>query len=411
MGNVLSVAVLAVFVWTACVGLWRLVRCGEMELRPGPAARSQLAAGAAALGWGLAVLGLLCLAARLQFPGEPIGQTIRWRFCGGLDARHYLDLARWGYGAGEQGFAEQYLMIVFFPLWPLLLRPFALLGCDLWVTGTVLALGFTALGCVYLYRCTWRMLGAWGAWFACVVQLALPGSFFFVLPQTEALFFCLNFAFLDALQGRRCLRAGVLGLLAALCRANGVLLAGYAVLWCWVRWRGGARMRGVWALPVLGPALGIGAYLLLNWWVYGNPWQFTVYQKEHWSNGFCLFSRAVRTMYAQTASGNPDWALYLGAWTVGVILAEALLLALAARRLPPHWLLLGLAGFFLMNGQTWLISAQRYALGMPVLPVAAAALCGGESKNAALLRVAGTAVLAGLGAFYLWSFTHGAPIY
>ena len=36
--------------------------------------------------------------------------------------------------------------------------------------------------------------------------------------------------------------------------------------------------------------------------------------------------------------------IFIGLWTVVLILLEVLLLALAARRLPPDWLLLGLAG-------------------------------------------------------------------
>lgn len=391
MADLLVGAAFLAFFWASAVGLLRLFAPGAgryAALGGRLSRRRQAAVGAAALCWGLVLLAFLWAAAKAQEPGAPALQTIRYRFCGGLDARHYFDLARWGYGAGEADFAEQYLMIVFFPLWPLLLRPFALLGCDLWLAGTGLSLALTAAGTVFLYRCAVRVLCSAGgrrtdtpALFACAVQLAMPGSFFFALPQTEALFFCLSFAFLDAMQRRRYGLAGLLGMLAALCRANGALLAGYAVLQLWLQWRAGAgsrRPRPAWALPVLGPAVGVGGYLALNWAVYENAFQFTVYQKQHWHHSFCLFTKALRTMYGEAASADSSRAVYLGLWTAVLILIEAVLLALAARRLPPHWLLLGLAGFVLMNGQTWLISAQRYALGMPALPLAAAAVCFGQ---------------------------------
>lgn len=356
--------------------------------------------------WCAVMLGALCLAAWRQQPDLSPLEGVRSALCGGLDARHYLDLARWGYGAAEEGFAEQYLMIVFFPLWGWMLRPFALLGADLWLVGTVLAMVLTAAGTVLLYRCAFRL---WGdrrmAGFACLVQLLLPGSFFFVLPQTEALFYCLNFAFLDAMQRRRPGQAGLFGLLAALCRANGILLAGYAVAWAVLALRRREKPRPAWLLPVAGPAAGILAYLFLNWKVYGNAFQFTIYQQEHWHHSFCLFPQAIVNM-SRYAELETPLGIYIGLWTVAVILLEVLLFALAAGRLRPDWLLLGLAGVLMMNGQTWLISAQRYALGMPALPCAVTALTKKVWARALLLGA-----MAVLWSVYFTAFVTHAPIY
>lgn len=410
-GLVLAAACTVLFVYAAAVGLARLFRRPAGEL-PGagrqaarPDARGQRLAAAGALLWALAMLAALCAAACAQYPGVPPLQAVRQALCGGLDARHYLDLARWGYGAGEAGFAEQYLMIVFFPLWPWLLRPFALLGADLWLTGTLLAVALTAAGTVLLYRCAFRLFGSGrAAGFACAVQLLLPGSFFFVLPQTEALFFCLNFAFLDAMQRDKPGQAGLFGLLASLCRANGVLLAGYAVLWWVAELRRGRRFAARWLLPAAGPAAGLAVYLGINWAVYGNAFQFAVYQREHWDHSFCLFPQAVAIMSRYISADS--LGIFIGLWTVVLILLEVLLLALAARRLPPDWLLLGLAGVAMMNGQTWLISAQRYALGMPALAPAAAVLAKRRWQRGALL-----AVLAVLWGIYFAAFAGHAPIY
>lgn len=402
----------------AAVGFLYALGLGVVRLFAGaPAGKSTMAATApiqgqkqvfvGALLWCAVMLTALCMAAWLQSPDLSPLDAVQTGLCGGLDARHYLDLARWGYGAGEDGFAEQYLMIVFFPLWGWLLRPFALLGADLWLTGTLLAMLLTAAGTVFLYRCTWRLTGGDRAAsaVACAVQLALPGSFFFALPQTEALFYCLNFAFLDAMQRRRLGQAGLLGLLAALCRANGILLAGYAVAWMILALRRREKPRASWMLPVAGPAAGILVYLLLNWKVYGNAFQFTIYQQEHWHHSFCLFPRAIVNMCRYADTETP-LGIYIGLWTVAVILLEVLLFALAAHRLRPDWLLLGLAGVLMMNGQTWLISAQRYALGMPALPGAAVAVVGGKAGRIVLL-----AALGALWCVYFAAFVSHAPIY
>lgn len=145
-------------------------------------------------------------------------------------------------------------------------------------------------------------------------------------------------------------------------------------------------------------------YLGINWAVYGNAFQFTVYQREHWDHSFCLFPQAVAIMSRYISADS--LGIFIGLWTVVLILLEGLLLALAARRLPPDWLLLGLAGVAMMNGQTWLISAQRYALGMPALAPAAAVLTKRRWQRGALL-----AVLAVLWGVYFAAFAGHAPIY
>ena len=59
----------------------------------------------------------------------------------------------------------------------------------------------------------------------------------------------------------------------------------------------------------------------------------------------------------------------------------------------------------MMNGQTWLISAQRYALGMPALAPAAGILARRWQKAVLL------AVLAVLWGIYFAAFVNHAPIY
>lgn len=400
MQSILFWGVTLGFAAAVVFALWRLFLAPPAPLPAGalpPAAAQRRAAVGAAL-WCAAVLALLAGWAAVKRPGVPLLAACETLYGSGIDAPHYLDLARYGYGTGET-FPEQYLMIVFFPLWPCLLRPFALLGCDLWLAGTALNVGFTVGGAVLLYRITARLWGQRCAGRAVAFQLLLPGSFFFVLPMTEALFFFLSMAFLAALQGRRWGAAGVLGLLAALCRANGVLLAGCALAGVVLLWRAGQRPRPVWALPCLLPFAGFGAYLALNFAIYGNAWQFTAYQREHWSNGLGWVGNTVRTLWEMFSYMGGTQKVFLAAWSLGVVLAELALLCCAAARLPVPWLLLGLAGYALADGQTWLISAQRYALGIPVLAPALALLFARRKP-----RLAAIAVLAALWAVYFFAF-------
>lgn len=408
MENFLSALILLLFLAAAGILLYRLLRAPvQVDAADKiPAARQQGIAALAVLAWAAAVLAVILATAAARGPDMPLLQAWESWFGVNIDAESYLKLARWGYGAAEADFPEQYLMIVFFPLYPALLRPFALLGANLWLCGTLLNVALTAAGAVLFYRVVSRILDEEAARWALAFLLVMPGSFFLVQPQTEALFFFLTFAFLECMQTDRLFFAAGFGLLAALCRAPGVLLAGYVLVDAWMRWRSRRGSGWRWLVPATAPLVGFGSYLALNQAVYGNAWQFTVYQREHWSNGTELFWRSLRTMYGCLQRQEPGIRIFLGAWTVGVLVAEIVLLFFAARRLPVPWLAHGLAYYVIVNGQAWLISAQRYALGLPALTPALAVVCQKRWQRVLVL-----ALLAGLWGVYFAAFLNRCYIY
>lgn len=121
---------------------------------------------------GLAVQGLFVAWCYAQGSYATLGQALEAQFYGNTDARHYIDLAQYGYGA-EEDFPEQYLMIVFFPLFPWLLRLLNPLG---WLDYRVLALVvqlplFCAAGTGFLPWCAASMTavppgGRWYCWWS-----------------------------------------------------------------------------------------------------------------------------------------------------------------------------------------------------------------------------------------------------
>ena len=121
---VLPALVAALFVWGAA---WCVVRTLRPQMADtaavgGEPPRSSKAMAALAGLLFVCVLQLVfCHAAQANNPGVGLAQAMEWQFYGNTDARHYIDLAQYGYGTGG-AFAEQELMIVFFPLFPALLR-------------------------------------------------------------------------------------------------------------------------------------------------------------------------------------------------------------------------------------------------------------------------------------------------
>ena len=179
--------------------------------------------------------------------GQPLDTLVapgaRW------DSVWYLAVAHSGYGSDPARPA-------FFPLYPLLLRA---LGSDI-VVGIALSLACFAVGAVFLYRLTALELGTAAAGPAVMALALFPGSLFFSMVYSEALFLALSVgAVTPGEPGTGLGRA--LGALAAATRSAGVvLLVPLALLW----WAHSRRARdGVWlALVPVGLAAFCGALAL-----------------------------------------------------------------------------------------------------------------------------------------------------
>lgn len=323
-----------------------------------------------------------------------VGDALEAQFYGNTDARHYIDLARYGYGAGE-AFPEQYLMIVFFPLFPWLLH---LLNPSGWWDWRILALVvqvplFCAAGSG-LFALVRRQYDARTAWRALLLLLLSPASVFFFAPMTESLFLALTVWYVWCLQKRYWGRAAVLGILAGLTRAPGGLLCGLAFLELLGQWRRTGRRPAFGSLAaLLGPAAGLGLYFGLNQAVYGRWNQYSTYQWEHWGQKLGLFTETIRYHLSYLAlwwQDNRPAAVWICLTAVVCILLAFGLLAAAAQQLPASWLGYGLAYLLVTMGATWLLSAPRYAVALFCLPIAAAALLRGHPR---LTRVWGIALL------------------
>lgn len=410
---ILPILAALLFLW--CAGCCVLGTLRPATLRPLPSGDTPPRwtwghAAAVCLVIALVWQGIFWAAALVRYPDLDPVAALQAQYFGNTDARHYVDLAQYGYGTGEE-FPEQYLMIVFFPLFPALLRLLNLFG---WFDWYVLALAvqvplFAAAG-ANLYLLLAGRFGHNRARWALAFAVTGPGCLFFFAPMTESLFLLLSTAYVLLLERRRWALCGLMGLLAALTRAPGGLLCGVAMLWLLGRafcrkpapgWRA--------VLAVAGPPAGLGLYFALNRAVYGNPFQYSIYQKDHWDQGLGLFTNTVGyhlRYLVQWWDDNRTAAVYICAAALAAIFLVLVLLALTARQLPPHYLGYALACFALTAGATWAISLPRYFSACFLLPVLPAVLL---RKNG--LRAAALTVWVGLGTLYTLQYFAQGPIY
>lgn len=410
---ILPALAVLLFVWCAGVCVAGTLRPATLRPLPpgdiGPRWKWRHAA-AVCLLIALAWQAVFWTAALMRYPDLDPLAALQAQYYGNTDARHYIDLAQYGYGTGE-AFPEQYLMIVFFPLFPALLRLLNPLGVLDW---GVLALAvqvplFAAAG-ANLYLVLAGRFGHHRALWALAFTAVGPGSLFFFAPMTESLFLLLSTAYVLLLERQHWALCGLVGLLAALTRAPGGLLCGLALIWLIGRACCHMHAPGPGAvLAVAGPPAGLGIYFALNWAVYGNPTQYAFYQKDHWGQALGLFPNTVAyhlRYMAQWWTSNRTAALYLCGAAVAAIFLVLGLLALTARRLPPQYLGYALAYFALTAGTTWAISLPRYFAACFLLPVLPAVIF---RKNG--LRAAALVLWAMLGVLYTMEFFAQGPIY
>ncbi len=333
------------------------------------------------------------------------------------DAKHYIKLAELGYhDYVEDG---QHLFLVFFPLYPWLVRLLHSMIDSYALCGHLLSGACFTAGCYVLARLVTEDFGWRAARLSLALTAAYPFAFFFAAMYTESLFFLLSVTVFYCIRKHRWLWAGLFGALAALTRMQGVLLTAaalveYAGTEHPIQKLGRRDWRGLWRdvwrrlAPLAIVAVGVAVYLWLNYAVEGDPFRFTYYQKEHWSQGFKPLPDCLRIIWNNLTD---KWGERLMFTTWGPDLAVFILCLAAAvygvRRLPPAWMAYFLLCIFLNYSLSWPLSCGRYmTCTFPLFVTAAVA---GQKRPALTQFAAGAGAL--MQGAYLMAYLSGSSVF
>lgn len=267
------------------------------------------------------------------------------------DAQRYVHVAQYGY--------QTLYDTPFFPLFPLLMKGLALLfGNQGYPAAGILISNAALLGTLFvLYQLAIDTLGDRAGRRTILYLCIFPTAFFFFAAYNESLFLLLTCSSFLAIRRQRWWLAGVLGLLAALTRTAGVMLALPLLYEAWTSrtppatsteapglWRQ-FRQRLPCILPVALLPLGTLAYCIFCWLSFGNPFSFAAAQ-IHWGrvttwpwNG--LVYALIELFYVQP---------------FGSFIEAHLLLDMAAT-----------AGFLILTVLSWRTLRPAYALWMSLL--------------------------------------------
>ena len=151
-------------------------------------------------------------------PNELVNLQARW------DTDFYHQIATAGYQWDPSVFLHQ--NVVFFPLYPLLMRwGGALVGGHPLLAGTLISLAAFAGAIALLYRLAVLELGEEKAWPVVLLISTYPFALFYSVVYTESLFLFLTVGAFYAMRRRYLLLAALAGLSAGLTRPNGFWLA------------------------------------------------------------------------------------------------------------------------------------------------------------------------------------------
>jgi hypothetical protein len=332
------------------------------------------------------------------------------------DAPHYLDIAKLGYTAEHlpPPHHDQWLFIVFYPLYPALVALVKPLFGTEFNAATVLSWGFLAGACWWIYKLA-RLHGDRGqAARAVKYLLVFPAAVFLGAPYTESLFLLLTALCLYALAEGRWWAAGVAGFFAALTRNLGALLViPFAVemidrLGAFAE-PGKLKTGRFWlaflkagACALLIPA-GAGAYLLLNQIVYGDPLMFLKIQGDHWGQqAQPIWKTVLLTWNCLTGDRSADEKLFLWAPQLAGMLAMLAALPFMMRRLRPAHAAYLLVYVIVALMPSWLLSFNRYMMGAVPLFLGIAALTGRKWADIALTVVFTALMLFLAAGYFMW---------
>ena len=275
------------------------------------------------------------------------------------DAEHYINIAQFGYTAvGERRFD-----IAFFPLYPALVSVFFFLtGNEILSAFLVSGIASVALG-VLFYHLVETDFDKETAMSAVCLLFVFPTAYFLHIPYTESLFLTLVVgSFLFARKGNW-LIAGILGFLACTTRINGLILCLALPFEILIIWRQTRRID--WHCLWLGLIpLGFVFYLLINYFVTGNPLAFLEVQREHWGKYLDFPWKSIWKQILYVRIQQNSISQMFGLMELLFIGIGFFSTVLGWRHLRGSYRVWMIANWLLFVSTSWLLSVPRYTLTM-----------------------------------------------
>lgn len=275
------------------------------------------------------------------------------------DTPHYMYIAEnWYASSGEKA-----NLIVFYPLFPLLMKIVGFIVRDYFVAGVLISNVCMGISGYYMYRLAKEELGASKAMDSFIIYALYPFGAFMVLVFTEGLSMMLVIMCLYYIRKKKWAVAGVLGLLASLSKSQGIALLVPAVYEAIIYMKNKKKF-DIKTLSVFLIPCGTLMYLLINKLVLGDFLAFAKYESEApWYNTSNWIADNISQQFGM---GMTNYTLALEIYWIQIFLYFALIILLLyglKKKVPASLIAFGGAHIFLSFLHGWLISGPRYMMG------------------------------------------------
>ncbi len=265
------------------------------------------------------------------------------------DGPHYIDIARNGY----QTSGESALFIVFYPLYPFLVKLTALLVSDFTIAIILVSLFFAFVAAIFLFELTLldfnKHTAILSVWFLNI----FPLSYFLQASYTESLFLALSLATIYFFRARKFKFSLLFGILSSLTRINGLLLPPILFL------EGKFNKKEL--LPILFTPLGFMIYLGINYYYFHEPFYFfkpllnNWYKRSEWP-----WVGIMNAIHSVPATSNSNFYIFFSeVVAIFFLLAMTIYVFFKVKYSYGVYMLLN---FLLITSTSFILSAPRYSL-------------------------------------------------
>lgn len=277
------------------------------------------------------------------------------------DAPHYLYLAQnWYVASGDPA-----NFIVFFPLYPLILKGFLVLFGDPAITGVFVSTIFFFIGSYLFYKLLLLDYPEKIARFATIALAIFPTSYFFNSPYTESLFLIVFCGAMYSARKQNWFISGIFAGLATLTRPLGLLVLPTLLM----EWFGHKQKKLINIISVTLPTIFSGfIYLYLNKITYGNPFQFREILATHWQKNLVSPISSLLGSWGIALSGGITNFVLLVGWAEALTITISwILIPFAFIKLRKSWAVFYTLNVIIFSSTGFILSTPRYLLSVPPL--------------------------------------------
>ncbi len=275
------------------------------------------------------------------------------------DAPHYLYIAEhWYTNIGDPA-----NFIVFFPLYPLILKPLAVILGNSAAFGVLISNILFIIGGYYFYKLVALDYPEKIAMWATIALAIFPTSYFFSAPYTESLFLLIFSLAMYAARKGKWIWSGMFAGLGTITRPFGMLLIP-AILTEWYM----DKNRKWTSLPIIVlPSLIAGLfYLYLNKNIYGDYFAFQKILTNNWQKHLASPIKSVwDSWHIALGGGLTNYTLLVG-WAEAVTITIAwILIPFVFKYLRKSWAVYYTLSIVLFSSTSFILSTPRYLLSIP----------------------------------------------